>query len=97
MIGDAGRDMAAHASPTVGGLVKIIDVVRNRRRTHNFFMTLIRVTGSQLNGARVLVDLIRSPRRRTPTQPVRHGANFQFVSSHDAEIRMHRHGGRRML
>jgi hypothetical protein len=39
----------------------------------------------------------RSPRRRTPTQRVHHAADFQFVSSHDAEIRMHRHSGRRML
>ena len=39
----------------------------------------------------------RSPRRRTPTQRVHHAADFQFVSSHDAEIRIHRHSGRRML
>jgi DNA-binding transcriptional regulator YiaG len=36
-----------------------IDVVRNRRRAHNFTMTLIRVTGSQLHAARVLVGLSR--------------------------------------
>ena len=41
--------------------------------------------------------LTRSPRRRTPTQRVHHAADFQFVSSHDAEIRIHRHSGRRML
>jgi DNA-binding XRE family transcriptional regulator len=40
-------------------LVKIIDVVRNRRCAHNFSMTLIRVTGSQLHAARVLVGLSR--------------------------------------
>jgi DNA-binding transcriptional regulator YiaG len=40
-------------------LVKIIDVVRNRRCAHNFTMTLIRVTGSQLHAARVLVGLSR--------------------------------------
>jgi hypothetical protein len=36
-----------------------IDVVRNHRRAHNFPMTLIRVTGSQLHAARVLVGLSR--------------------------------------
>jgi hypothetical protein len=40
-------------------LVNRIDVVRNRRRFHNFSMTLIRVTGSQLHAARVLVGLSR--------------------------------------
>jgi transcriptional regulator with XRE-family HTH domain len=40
-------------------LVKIIDVVRNQRRAQNFPMTLIRVTGSQLHAARVLVGLSR--------------------------------------
>jgi hypothetical protein len=32
-------------------LVKIIDVVRNRQRAHNFFMTMIRLSGSQLHAA----------------------------------------------
>jgi len=41
------------------GLVKIIDVVRNQRRAQNFPMTLIRITGSQLHAARVLVVLSR--------------------------------------
>jgi DNA-binding transcriptional regulator YiaG len=40
-------------------LVKIIDVVRNQRRAQNFSMTLIRITGSQLHAARVLVGLSR--------------------------------------
>jgi hypothetical protein len=40
-------------------LVKIIDVVRNRQRTHDFFMTMIRISGSQLHAARVLVVLSR--------------------------------------
>jgi len=40
-------------------LVKIIDVVRNQRRAQNFPMTLIRITGSQLHAARVLVGLSR--------------------------------------
>jgi transcriptional regulator with XRE-family HTH domain len=39
--------------------VKIIDVVRNQRRAQNFPMTLIRITGSQLHAARVLVGLSR--------------------------------------
>jgi len=39
--------------------VKIIDVVRNQRRAQNFLMTLIRITGSQLHAARVLVGLFR--------------------------------------
>jgi hypothetical protein len=29
-------------------LVKIIDVARNRQRTHDFFMTMIRISGLQL-------------------------------------------------
>ena len=37
--------------------MKIIDVVRNQRRAQNFPMTLIRITGSQLHAARVLVGL----------------------------------------
>jgi hypothetical protein len=37
--------------------VNRIDVVRNHCRAHNFTMTLIRVTGSQLHAARVLVGL----------------------------------------
>jgi transcriptional regulator with XRE-family HTH domain len=40
-------------------LVKIIDVVRNRQRANNFFMTMIRLSGSQLHAARVLVGLSR--------------------------------------
>jgi len=40
-------------------LVKIIGVVRNHQCTHNFFMTMIRPSGSQLHAARVLVRLSR--------------------------------------
>jgi len=40
-------------------LVKIIDVVRNRQRTRNFFMTMIGLSASQLHAARVLVSLSR--------------------------------------
>ena len=40
-------------------LVNRIDVVRNQRRAQNFPMTLIRITGSQLHAARVLVGLSR--------------------------------------
>jgi hypothetical protein len=40
-------------------LVNRIDVVRNHQRAHNLFMTVIRVTGSQLDAARVLVGLSR--------------------------------------
>src|SRR5262249_41914407 len=43
--------------PNACGLVKIIDVVRNHQRTHNFSMTMIRLSGSQLHAARVLVGL----------------------------------------
>jgi transcriptional regulator with XRE-family HTH domain len=43
----------------LGGLVKIIDVVRNQRRAQNFPMTLIRITGSQLHAARVMAGLSR--------------------------------------
>jgi hypothetical protein len=39
--------------------------------------------------------LIRSPRRRTATQRVHHGADF--ISLYGGEIGMHRHSGRRML
>ena len=39
--------------------MKIIDVVRNHQRTHNFSMTMIRLSGSQLHAARVLVGLSR--------------------------------------
>ena len=39
--------------------MKIIDVVRNHQCAHNFSMTVIRVTGSQLHAARVLVGLSR--------------------------------------
>jgi hypothetical protein len=41
-------------------LVKIIDVVRNHQCAHNFSMTMIRLSGSQLHAARVLVGLSRS-------------------------------------
>ena len=41
------------------GLVKIIDVVRSHQRAHNFSMTMIRLSGSQLHAARVLVGLSR--------------------------------------
>ena len=41
------------------GLVNRIDVVPNHRRAHNFFMTVIRLSGSQLHAARVLVGLSR--------------------------------------
>jgi len=37
--------------------VKRIDVVCAYRRGHNFFMTMIRLSGSQLHAARVLVGL----------------------------------------
>jgi hypothetical protein len=40
-------------------LVKIIDVVRNHQCAHNFSMTMIRLSGSQLHAARVLVGLSR--------------------------------------
>jgi DNA-binding transcriptional regulator YiaG len=40
-------------------LVNRIDVVRDHRRTQSFSMTLIRITGSQLHAARVLVGLSR--------------------------------------
>ena len=39
------------------GVVKRIDVVRSHRRGHNFSMTMIRLSGSQLHAARVLVGL----------------------------------------
>jgi hypothetical protein len=39
--------------------VKIIDVVRNHQCAHNFSMTMIRLSGSQLHAARVLVGLSR--------------------------------------
>ena len=38
-------------------VVKRIDVVRNHQRTHNFPMTMIRLSGSQLHAARVLAGL----------------------------------------
>src|SRR5262245_21754978 len=38
-------------------VVKRIDVVRNHQRTHNFPMTMIRLSGSQLHAARVLAQL----------------------------------------
>ena len=37
----------------------MIDVVRSHQRAHNFFMTMIRLSGSQLHVARVLVGLSR--------------------------------------
>jgi transcriptional regulator with XRE-family HTH domain len=40
-------------------LVKIIDVVRNLSLAQNFSMTMIRLSGSQLHAARVLVGLSR--------------------------------------
>jgi transcriptional regulator with XRE-family HTH domain len=40
-------------------LVKIIDVVRNHRSVEIFTVTLIRITGSQLHAARVLVGFSR--------------------------------------
>jgi hypothetical protein len=40
-------------------LVKIIDVVQNHQRAHNYSMTMIRLSGSQLHAARVLVGLSR--------------------------------------
>src|SRR5262249_58540301 len=43
--------------PSLPGLVNRIDVVRSHRRGHNFSMTLIRLSGSQLHAARVLVGL----------------------------------------
>src|SRR5262249_30513557 len=39
--------------------MKIIDVVRSHQRAHNFFTTMIRLSGSQLHVARVLVGLSR--------------------------------------
>lgn len=48
----------AHPTPRTG-LVKRIDVVCNHRRTQSFLMSLIRITGSQLHAARVLVGLSR--------------------------------------
>src|SRR5439155_12130890 len=69
---------AATVAPTVRArgtlsasydLVKIIDVVRNHQRTHNFPMTMIRLSGSQLHAARVLVGLSReevAARRAVP-------------------------------
>jgi hypothetical protein len=46
-------------SAAISALVKRIDVVRNRCRAQIFSMTLIRITGSQLHAARVLVGLSR--------------------------------------
>jgi hypothetical protein len=45
-------------------LVKIIDVVRNRQRTHDFFMTMIRISGSQLRAC-----LWSSRAKRWPSVP----------------------------
>src|SRR5262249_23172491 len=44
---------------SVCGAVKIIDVVRNHRRAHNFLTTIIRLSGSQLHAACVLGGLSR--------------------------------------
>jgi hypothetical protein len=52
-------------------LVKIIDVIRNHQRTHNFSMTMIRLSGSQLHSARVLAGLSREEvaERAGPVSP----------------------------
>jgi hypothetical protein len=67
------------------GLVNRIDVVRNRCRAHNFTMTLIRVTGSQLHAARVLVGLSREDlaERRRAVPALNSGALKRFHTSRD--------------
>ena len=57
--GIAAGCVAGAIAISVCGLVKTIDVVRNHQRTHNFSMTVIRLSGSQLHAARVLVGLSR--------------------------------------